>query len=415
MARALHWDHLELTRRLGEGKAGVVWQAKLSRDFRDLSAGSMVAVKLYKNWLLEEAGQLERILRELEIGRSVTHCNLVRTLTLLQKPGAGPALVMKYYEGQTLEALLSDRAFTTPTSRSLEWFLSLLGPLAGALAALHEAGAVHRDVKPRNIILTEEGPVLMDLGVIKSDQFPEQTTTGEFLGTIRYAAPEYLFGRGNSPLIDIYSLGAIAYEMFSGKRFLEEYEHWADLVHIKKGHWFPARVDWRAVAAQSTVNAAEFARLLCEAALAEPENRNLNLKLLERSIQRRLWMKPFHVANGEFVAGPGQYPFPAECNIPEYCRREIHPSRLRSPQDVAETLRITLDGEAMEFLRELLENHSWDESWGSGLYLKGSRIVTGSRMARLLATHAVSWDGSWDHPEYHFPEVVRKAYLLGLL
>src|SRR5205085_11064570 len=110
----------------------------------------------------------------------------------------------------------------------------IIGSLAAALHELHTAGAIHRDVKPANVILSKFGPILMDLGVVASRDFPEQTHTGSFLGTIRYGAPEYLFGEEYDWRIDVFGLGAIAYELFANRAFLESETHWARLIAMKR-------------------------------------------------------------------------------------------------------------------------------------------------------------------------------------
>jgi serine/threonine protein kinase len=73
----------------------------------------------------------------------------------------------------------------------------------------------------------------MDFGVVQTDRFPEQTTSGQFLGTIRYGAPEYLFGEASTTLVDVFAFGAIAYELFFGDVFLGREQHWARLIARK--------------------------------------------------------------------------------------------------------------------------------------------------------------------------------------
>ena len=100
--KSLGWSSLELLNVIGSGQAGVVWRAKLKHAYQDLPLHSLVAVKVYKQWVLEEPGQFERIVRELELGRRVEHPNVVRTISIVADPSGRPALVMPYYEGESL-------------------------------------------------------------------------------------------------------------------------------------------------------------------------------------------------------------------------------------------------------------------------------------------------------------------------
>ena len=229
MRRGLKWTDLELLDQLGTGHAGVVRRAKLRRPFLEFAKGELVAIKQYKMWVLEEPGQLERILREVETGRKVNHPHLVRTISIIFDDQNRPALVMKHYEGETLEQKL-DGLRARNEQIELAFVLQAIEALAGAIDTLHQAGVVHRDVKPSNIMITPEGPILMDLGVISSRDFPEQTTTDSFLGTIRYADPLYLMGDPYEPKNDVYSLGAVISELISGKVFFGKYKNWARLI-----------------------------------------------------------------------------------------------------------------------------------------------------------------------------------------
>ena len=82
-------------------------------------------------------------------------------------------------------------------------------------------------------MLTPQGPILMDLGVVAAEHSAELTTTGAFLGTIRYGSPEYLFGDIYDSKADIYSLGAILYELVTGNEFIAEERNWARMIARK--------------------------------------------------------------------------------------------------------------------------------------------------------------------------------------
>jgi serine/threonine protein kinase len=230
MASTLLWSDLVLEQQLGEGQAGEVWRARLRRPFRELPVDGVVAIKMYKRWVMDQPGQHERMYRELTLGMKVDHPNVVKAYCLLNSPDGRPCLVMRYYEGITLEALLKLQREHREVIAVQDLFLLLRG-IASGIMALHDVGALHRDVKPANVIVRSDGsPVLMDLGVVTETVLPEHTRTDHFLGTIRYAHPQYLIGARCGVEADTYSLGAIAYEMFSGEPFLGSDGNWATLV-----------------------------------------------------------------------------------------------------------------------------------------------------------------------------------------
>src|ERR1051325_2638686 len=134
-------------------------RGELLRDYDDLRAGSTVAVKRYKPWVLREAGQLERIFRELEVGRTVRHPNLVHILGALFDDANNPALVMQYYDGDNLQDYLKRRRARFDLIQIPD-ALRLLGGIAAGVAALHSRNVIHRDIKPSNVILSGGVPVL---------------------------------------------------------------------------------------------------------------------------------------------------------------------------------------------------------------------------------------------------------------
>jgi serine/threonine protein kinase len=302
MTKAVEWSDLELVNMLGEGQAGRVWLAKLKRQFKDFPVGSLVAVKTYKSWVLEQPGQFERIVRELELGRRITHPNLVKTLSIIRDVEGKPALVMDFYDGNTLESYLEERRRQN-IPIDLGFAFKIIGDLASVINALHQAGAIHRDVKPANIILSGDKPILMDLGVISSKDFPEQTTSGAFLGTIRYAAPEYLFGEEYDSRIDIYSLGAIAYELFNRELFLSMESQWARLIVAKTVDYYGGFEDFRELKNRFGMNIGVFIGFILKYALAEAESRTLNLSELIDLIEKRVWEKLTYTDHDKLVEG----------------------------------------------------------------------------------------------------------------
>ena len=148
-----------------------------------------MAVKVVHPHLLDEPEYVARFLREAEAGRRVDHPNVVRTLEtglVDATTGEVPYIVLEYVEGQNLRALLREVELVP------ERLCRHVGAaLADALAAVHAAGLVHRDVKPENVVITADETVkLMDLGVaVLQDRARRLSQTGEFVGSLLYAAP----------------------------------------------------------------------------------------------------------------------------------------------------------------------------------------------------------------------------------
>ncbi|MHC4471932.1 MAG: serine/threonine-protein kinase [Planctomycetota bacterium] len=209
---------------LGRGGMGRVWLAEVVRSSAGLDPGDRVALKVLHPHLLETEGFFKRFLLEAEIGKSVRHENLVRTLdvdALLHEGSQVNFLVMEYVEGQTLRNLL-DELGRVPE----ELCRHVAKEAASALAAIHEAGVVHRDLKPDNVLVTKDHEVkIMDLGVARLvDEAIRLSQTGAFLGSLHYAAPEQFRGGGDSvdARADLYSLGLVLYELAAGEN---PYDH----------------------------------------------------------------------------------------------------------------------------------------------------------------------------------------------
>jgi serine/threonine protein kinase/tetratricopeptide (TPR) repeat protein len=207
-----------LASRIGAGGMGTVYVATVEAHAPGLDVGTRVAVKVIHPHLLAREGSFERFRRESEIGRRVRHENVVATLAadeVLDASGTSRYLVMEYVEGRTLRELLLD------LTRMPEELCRHVGrEIAKALAAIHAAGAVHRDVKPDNVIVTPDNVVkVMDLGVARlDDEAMRLSQTGAFVGSVRYAAPEQFRSRdgGVDGRADLYALGLTLYELATG-------------------------------------------------------------------------------------------------------------------------------------------------------------------------------------------------------
>ncbi len=197
-----------LIRRLGEGGMGVVFLA------RQESVDRLCAVKVVHPTLARQPRAVERFRREAQALARVDHPHLVRVF------GAGEDrghlwLAMEYVPGRTLDRLLRD-AERPSTERAVRW----ASQLARALAAVHAAGVVHRDVKPSNVVIDRSGAArLLDFGLAKDESSDRITATGAFQGTPHYAAPEQIAGdrAAIGPRVDVYGLGVTLYEALAGR------------------------------------------------------------------------------------------------------------------------------------------------------------------------------------------------------
>lgn len=216
---------LELVRAaVGSGGSAVVHQAKVRNSLGRLPAvGTFVAVKQYKAELLAQEGQLKRVQQEADLGESFDSPNVVRTYGLLPSQDTPEFLVMEWIGGGTLEHWNKNETHITwDTLRSVA-----LG-LASGVEAIHQKGVLHRDLKPENVMVRQDGTVvIMDVGVAELTVESAETlhtNVGQFLGSMRYASPQFLLGEKFGALDDVYGLGTVLYELFTGRAMFEGHE-----------------------------------------------------------------------------------------------------------------------------------------------------------------------------------------------
>jgi len=254
-------------------------------------------------------GGYSTIVRELAASGRVRHPNVVENVWLVTDSDTSlPALVMKYYEGTTLESLL-DASRAKGTGLPFEHAFRLIGEIIEGVAALHGAGIYHRDIKPANIMIDNKSgsAVVMDLGVVSDFLLAEQTQTIDFLGTVRYADPNYLGGGTFGAASDWYSVGLIGYELFFGVRFLGSEEHWAKIVFEKLRHTLPTLED---LAQQSERFAGHFGQNAAEAVFHTLQTllfKSQRLQGLRSGISKQFWTGPFYEqGDAEIVPGEPQ-------------------------------------------------------------------------------------------------------------
>ena len=190
---------------VGEGAVGTVYRAIREPD------GDVVAVKVMKPELQGEEVYRVRFRHEARAATSIQHPHLVPVVDAGEE-GGRPYIVSSYVAGDTLaECLRRDRFLDVPE------VLRLVSEVGAGLDALHAAGLIHRDVKPANIMVDENGAAaLTDFGLAKGPAYTVLTRTGRVVGTPHYLAPELIEGSAATPASDVYALGCVAYECVAG-------------------------------------------------------------------------------------------------------------------------------------------------------------------------------------------------------
>jgi serine/threonine-protein kinase len=205
-----------IVRLIGDGGMGAVYEA------RHEILGSAVALKFLHAELARRPGLASRFLQEAKVSASIQSPHVTRVTDVDQTPDGAPYLVMELLSGESLQQLI-DRRHKLPKDQAIDFALQILS----GLEAAHALGVVHRDLKPDNVFITPStgGPVLklLDFGIAKLRQTSEYqrglTRPGAIMGTPEYMAPEQLYAADKvDHRADIYSLGAILYEMLSGER-----------------------------------------------------------------------------------------------------------------------------------------------------------------------------------------------------
>lgn len=207
-----------LLRRLGMGGMGVVHLA------RQESTGREVVLKLIRPEFLGSEHARERFRREVSLASSLDHPGICTIYEAGEVDGS-PFLVMRHVPGETLAARIQGQRSTaagkgSEARSSVTAAIELVETLARALHVAHEAGLVHRDVKPANVMVQPDGqPVLLDFGLARAvESEVHLTMTGEVVGTPAYMSPEQIAGRGDMDRrSDVYALGVTLYELLTGK------------------------------------------------------------------------------------------------------------------------------------------------------------------------------------------------------
>ena len=203
----------------GRGGMGEVYRAE------DLKLSQTVALKFLPESIAQDGAALARFHREVRIARQVSHPNVCRVFDIGEADGL-PFLTMEYVDGEDLATLLR-RIGRLPSDKATE----IARQLCAGLAAAHDHGVIHRDLKPANVMIDGRGKArITDFGLAGVAGSFEAGESGA--GTPAYMAPEQLAGKDPSVQSDIYALGLVLYEVFTGKRAFEA----ATLADLRRAH-----------------------------------------------------------------------------------------------------------------------------------------------------------------------------------
>ncbi|HJU41258.1 MAG TPA: protein kinase [Vicinamibacterales bacterium] len=220
LAAGTRFGAYEIESLIGTGGMGEVYKA------RDTRLGREVAVKVVAPSLFADAAAIERFEREARVLSTLNHPGICALYDVGEVQGHR-FVVMEYLTGQSLSEWIAAEPRTLASPRALARALPTAVQIAEALAHAHSRGIVHRDLKPGNVIVTEQGPKIVDFGLAKqvkplsaADDVTRQTITreGMVLGTLPYMSPEQVEGQEADARTDVWAFGCLIYEMLCGRR-----------------------------------------------------------------------------------------------------------------------------------------------------------------------------------------------------
>ena len=203
---ATHGEY-EIERELGRGGMAAVYLA------RDVALNRTVAIKTMLPELISRPGMVQRFKREAQMAAGLSHPHIVQIHSVRETPRL-VYFVMKCIEGRSIDSILAERG-----ALDLETTRLIMQQAGSALSFAHHRGIVHRDVKPANIMIDENGwAVMTDFGIAKIDDAQNLTATGTAIGTPHYMSPEQFHNKPVTGASDQYALAIVAYEMLTGKK-----------------------------------------------------------------------------------------------------------------------------------------------------------------------------------------------------
>ena len=196
----------QVLQELGRGGMGIVFQA------HDKQLNEQVAIKILSPLLSNDSDALDRMKREVSAARRITHPNVIRIHDIAETKGLH-YVSMEYFYGTTLKEHIRHGG-----SLSMMESYNIASQICDGLEEAHKQGVIHRDLKSQNIIIAPSGHLkIIDFGLAHSAHLQGMTATGLIMGTPEYMAPEQVAGKRVDERADIYALGIILYELFTGK------------------------------------------------------------------------------------------------------------------------------------------------------------------------------------------------------
>ena len=277
-------DRYEILKTIGEGGMANVYLAHDTILDRD------VAVKVLRGDLAEDEKFVRRFQREAISASSLSHPNIVEMYDVGEDNGQY-YIVMEYISGKTLKSLIKKRVYLT-----MPEVIDIMMQLASGIAHAHDSYIIHRDIKPQNVMIVDDGMVkITDFGIATAMNAIDATQTNSVMGSVYYLPPEQANGTGSTLKSDIYSLGILMYELLTGKvPFKGENAVEIAIKHMKED--LPSACKIKPDIPQSVEN------IILKASAKNPKNRYDNVREMYEDL--KVCLNEEHTSDKKYI-----YPF----------------------------------------------------------------------------------------------------------
>ncbi|TGE40130.1 Stk1 family PASTA domain-containing Ser/Thr kinase [Desulfosporosinus fructosivorans] len=250
----------EVLERIGAGGMAIVYKAK------DILLNRVVTIKVLREQFVTDEDFIRRFRREAQSAASLSHPNIVSVYDVGKEEDT-EYIVMEYVEGRNLKEIIREYA-----PLSTDQSINLGRQITEAIQNAHEHHIIHRDIKPHNILVTEDGQVkVTDFGIARAVSSATVTHTGDIIGSVHYLSPEQAKGLQSNEQSDIYSLGIVLYELITGKvPYDGETPITIALKHLQEQAVLPSKINPRIEK--------EFEAVIMRAIAKSPEQRYLSAK-----------------------------------------------------------------------------------------------------------------------------------------